>query len=211
MEKENKRMNKLAFKARIFQKKQYNIWDDRNRINQIIGFCILIIIGLMFFDNDKFNNRITGAILIILLVCRIALMVAKFGVEKKSNEEGGFLEISENELRFKEKEIKVKDIVSLSIELDNYYEQIEYRSPNSMRPIYTQGFDNILEFTTKKNQNYKVRFQLKNKEHKNKLIPFLYHLIINKVITPEKGAKILNLKRSEKESYFKNLEKFKNK
>ena len=202
-------MNKLAFKAKIFQKKEPNIWDDRNKINRIILFCMLIVLGLMFFDNDKFNNRITGFIIIILLFFRIALMIAKFGIDKKSDNESGFLEILDNKIRFEGKEILIENITTLNLEVNNYYEETEYRSPKDMRPFLSQGFDNFLKFSTKNNKNYNLRFQLENKEHKNKLIPFSYCLIGNKIITPEMGAKFLNLTRGqEKENYFKNLKKY---
>ena len=186
-------MNKIAFRARIFQKKKFTIWDNRNRINQIIVLCILAIFGLMFFDDNKFNNRITGAIVIILLVFRLVLMLGKFGIEKKSTEDENYLEILEDEIRFEGKVIKIIDISSMNLVINNHYGEAQYTSPNDMKPIYSQGFDNILEFTTKKNRNFSIRFQLECKEHKEKLIPFSYHLIAHKIITPEKGAKILNL------------------
>ena len=202
-------MNKLAFKARMFQKKKPNIWDDRNKINRIILFCMLIVLGLMFFDDDKFNNRITGSIILILLIFRLVLMIGKFGIDKKSDVEGEFLEIFDSKIRFEGKEIRIENIMNLELEINNHYEKTEYRSPRDMRPFYSQGFDNFLKFSTKSNEKYHLRFQLENKEHKNKLIPFSYCLIENKIITPEMGANFLNLaKNRERENYFKNLEKF---
>ena len=207
--KEINKMNKLAFKAKMYQKKKPNIWDDRNKINRIILFCMLIVLGLMFLDDDKFNNRITGGIILILLFFRIVLMVGKFGIDKKSDNEGGFLEIFDNKILFEGEEIKIENITTLNLEINSHYEKTEYRSPNDMRPFYSQGFDNFLNFSTKNNKNYNLRFQLENKKHKNKLIPFSFHLIRNKIITPEMGVKFLNLTKSqEKENYFKNLEKY---
>lgn len=186
-------MNKLVFRARIFQKRESNIWDNRNRINKVISFCALAILGLMFFNDDKFNNGILCSIIIILLLFRVALLIGKFGIERKSDEEEYFLEIFENEIRFAENSIKIIDITSMNLKINNYYGEAQYTSPNDMRPSYSQGFDNKLEFTTKNNQNHIIRFQLENKEHKGKLIPFSNRLIANKIITPEKGTKFLNL------------------
>lgn len=203
-------MNKLAFKARIFQERGDNIWDNRNGINNLLVFCMLVILGLILFNGEKFNNLISGSILLMLLIFKLALMVSKFGIEEKSNLEGGFLEIMDDEIRFKGNKIKISDISSINLEINNYYKALQYRSPNDMRPFYAQGFDNSLTLTTKNKENFSLRFQLENEKHKDLLIPFSYHLITNKVITAEKGALFLKLKKArEKEIYFKNLEKFK--
>lgn len=202
-------MNKLVFRAKMFQKKKSNIWDDRNKINRMILFCMLIVLGLMLFDDDRFNNKISGLIIIILLLFRLILMIGKFGIDKKSDTEAEFLEIFDNKIQFVGKEIRIENIMTLELKINNHYKKIEYTSPRDMRPIHSQGFDNFLNISTKNNKNYNLRFQLENKEHRDKLIPFLYRLVRNEIITPEMGAKFLNLTKSqEKESYFKNLEKY---
>ena len=171
-------MNKLIFKARLFQEKPSNFWDDRNRLNKVISLFMLAILGLMLYDN-AFNNKIIGSILVVLLILKLRLHIGKFDIEKKSNEEGGFLEIFRDQINFGEHSVKISDINSVNLKVDDHYEKIRYRSSRDMRPFYSQGFDNELEFTTKSNQNFTLKFQLKSKEHKLRLIPFSYLLIEN--------------------------------
>ncbi|MEL6256645.1 MAG: hypothetical protein AAFR87_31890 [Bacteroidota bacterium] len=202
-------MNKLIFKARLFQEKPSNIWDDRNRLNKIISLFALAIVGLVLYDN-AFNNKIIGSILVVLLILKLRLHIGKYDIEKKSTLEGGFIEIFRDRINFGKHSVKISDINSVNLKVDDHYEKMRNRNSRDMRPFYSQGFDNELEITTKSKQNFTLRFQLINKEHKLRLIPFSYLLIENKIITREMGAKYLNLtKHKEREAYFKNFEKHK--
>ena len=130
-----------------------------------------------------------------------------FEVNEVSEENGDNILFKRNEIQLGATMIRLLDINKIKMELNDYLGKVEFRNPRDFTPFQSQGFGNSIQIVTKKGKTHHCMFQIKNKENKLDIEPFIFSLIEFDIISSESGLNILGIKK-KKDGFEKRLSEF---
>ena len=170
-----------------------------NIIYLILGLCVGVI---LIFD---VNHLIPAIIIIICLIAEVVLKLNRFKTNKVPRRTIGGLEINSSEIILNNRIIKIEDIQTINIELNDYNNKVSMRREFDFRGMYSEGIHNYIKISTKQNEMISFNFKINSKKHRLHLVDFFRTLVANDLISMEDSLMALSIPKMKKKLFIEKL------